>query len=169
MYRGKIFMFFLIAGLFASQQANAQDQSSNAAAIHKTLPTIYKSSKGIAINGYDPVAYFTDHKPVMGVSKFSYKYDDAIWQFKNKDHLDMFKNNPDKYMPQYGGYCAYGISHDVGLVKTVPNQWEIVDGKLYLFSPATKLDKIWQDHPKENIKKGDKEWPKLKAAKAKKK
>lgn len=155
----------LIASLIVYQSAFAQDHSTKSANARETKDVIFKSSTDIAINGYDPVAYFTDHKPEKGKQDFNYKYDGAVWQFSNANHLTIFKKNPEKYMPQYGGFCAYGISHKVGLVKTVPNIWEIVNGKLYLFSPAKKLDKIWQDHPKENIKAGDKEWPKLIAKK----
>lgn len=74
------------------------------AAYAASLPKINVNSRGIAIKGYDTVAYFTMKKPVMGNEKFSYQYDGATWLFSNQEHLNLFKNAPEKYMPQYGGY-----------------------------------------------------------------
>jgi YHS domain-containing protein len=65
---------------------------------------INKDWKGLAIKGYDPVAYFTLGKPIEGKKEFEYKWQDAKWRFVNKDHLNLFKSNPEKYAPQYGGY-----------------------------------------------------------------
>lgn len=67
-------------------------------------PSINKNAKGLAIKGYDSVAYFTLGKPVAGKKKFEYKWQDAIWRFANEDHLNLFKSDPEKYTPQYGGY-----------------------------------------------------------------
>jgi YHS domain-containing protein len=66
--------------------------------------SINKNWKGLAIKGYDPVAYFTLSKPVEGKKEFEYKWQDAIWRFANEDHLKLFKSDPEKYAPQYGGY-----------------------------------------------------------------
>jgi hypothetical protein len=65
---------------------------------------INKNSKGVAIKGYDPVAYFTLSKPAEGKKEFEYKWQDAIWRFANENHLTLFKSEPEKYAPQYGGY-----------------------------------------------------------------
>jgi YHS domain-containing protein len=65
---------------------------------------INKNWKGLAIKGYDPVAYFTLGKPVKGKKEFEYKWQDARWRFSNEDHLNLFKSDPEKYAPQYGGY-----------------------------------------------------------------
>jgi YHS domain-containing protein len=65
---------------------------------------INKNWKGLAIKGYDPVAYFTDGKPIEGKKEFEYTWQDAKWRFANKDHLNLFKSDPEKYAPQYGGY-----------------------------------------------------------------
>jgi hypothetical protein len=67
-------------------------------------PFINKNPEGLAIKGYDPVAYFTLGKPVKGKNMFEHKWQDAIWRFANEDHLNLFKSNPEKYAPQYGGY-----------------------------------------------------------------
>ena len=66
--------------------------------------SINKNSRGVAIKGYDPVAYFTLSKPVEGKKEFEYKWQDATWRFANEDHLRLFKSDPEKYAPQYGGY-----------------------------------------------------------------
>jgi len=74
------------------------------AAYASSLPKINVNSQGIAIEGYDTVAYFTIGKPVMGVEKFSYQWNGATWLFSSAEHLNLFKNAPEKYSPQYGGY-----------------------------------------------------------------
>jgi YHS domain-containing protein len=90
----------------------------------------YKPS-GVAIRGYDTVAYFTVGEPTEGSKDFSAQWQGASWHFASQEHLDLFEANPEKYAPQYGGYCAYGVAQDA-LVKIEPENWKIVDGKLYL-------------------------------------
>lgn len=90
----------------------------------------YESS-GVAIRGYDSVAYFTESKAVEGLDAFSTDWSGATWKFASKDHLELFINDPEQYAPQYGGYCAYGVATD-NLVKIEPDLWTIVDGKLFL-------------------------------------
>ena len=123
------------------------------------MAKVDKNKNGVAINGYDPVAYFTDSKSVMGSKMYSYKWNGAEWYFASKNHEDMFKNNPGKYAPQFGGFCAYGVTKNK-LVSSDPNAWQIVDGKLYLCS-TKKVHKLWDKDSKDNIKKGDKTWMKL--------
>ena len=119
-------------------------------------PPVNIDKKGVAIEGYDPVAYFTMSKPVKGSPAFTHEWDGATWQFSNAEHRDLFKANPQKYAPQYGGYCAYGVSkgHKADIL---PANWSIVDGKLYLNHRFAKrpFDK---DVPG-NIKKADENWP----------
>lgn len=106
-----------------------------------------------AIRGYDPVAYFTDGKPVKGSDKFVHEWMGAKWKFASQDHLDKFKAEPAKYAPQYGGYCAYGIA--VGnVVKIEPDQWTIVDDKLYL-NYDDDVSKKWKKDKAGYIKKAD--------------
>jgi YHS domain-containing protein len=66
--------------------------------------------RGVILDGYDPVAFFTDNKPVKGTAQFQTTYQGAIYFFSSQDHLALFKNNPDKYRPQFGGWCAYAVS-----------------------------------------------------------
>ncbi|MFT6254673.1 MAG: YHS domain-containing protein [Granulosicoccus sp.] len=86
---------------------------------------------GIAIRGTDTVAYFTQGKPVKGTDKFTTEWQGATWKFSSQEHLDLFIATPEKYAPQYGGYCAYGV-YKGNLVKIEPENWTIIDEKLYL-------------------------------------
>ncbi|MBX2826319.1 MAG: hypothetical protein KTR33_16405 [Gammaproteobacteria bacterium] len=90
----------------------------------------YKES-GIALRGFDTVAYFTEGKPLEGKDEFTTEWMNATWKFANQEHLALFEANPEQYAPQYGGYCAYGVAQNA-LVKIEPDLWEIVDDKLYL-------------------------------------
>ena len=97
---------------------------------------------GIAVRGYDAVAYFTLGKPTEGKEAFETQWNGATWHFASQQHLDMFVANPEKYAPQYGGYCAYGVA--VGnLVKIEVDLWDIVDGKPYL-NYNEDLQKKWR-------------------------
>lgn len=101
---------------------------------------------GIALRGYDAVAYFTLGKPTEGKQAFETSWKGAKWRFASQQHLDMFVANPQKYAPQYGGYCAYGVA--VGnLVKIEVDLWDIVDGKLYLNYNEDLQDKWRADIP----------------------
>ena len=100
------------------------------------------SPNGIAIRGYDTVAYFTQSKAVEGSDNFSTQWSEATWKFSSQEHLDLFLADPEKYAPQYGGYCAYGVAQ-MNLVKIEPDQWTIIDDKLYLNYDA-KLNSKWK-------------------------
>ena len=90
----------------------------------------YKPSD-VAIRGFDTVAYFTEGKPVEGSEEFATEWMGATWHFASRESLDLFEADPTKYAPQYGGYCAYGVAQD-DLIKIEPENWTIVDDKLYL-------------------------------------
>lgn len=91
----------------------------------------YYSPNGVAIKGYDPVAYFTDSKAVKGTDQWVTEWQGAKWKFASKANLDAFKAEPAKFAPQYGGYCAYGTAKGY-LAPTEPDAWAVIDGKLYL-------------------------------------
>jgi YHS domain-containing protein len=123
----------------------------------KTLLNLDDS--GVAIQGYDPVAFFTDNKPVKGDPKILVKRDGAIYFFASKEHRELFLKEPAKYEPVFGGYCAYGVSRDK-LVEIDVNAFQIVDGKLFLqYSPGVR-DKFNAD-PKGNLDKANANWPGL--------
>ena len=114
---------------------------------------------GIAIRGYDPVAYFTDSKPVKGDPKFSYTWRGAAWQFASPEHRELFAQHPDRYVPQYGGYCAYGVSEG-HTVDIDPVAWKIIDGRLYL-NYSTSVQQLFLKDPQARIQRADENWPKL--------
>jgi len=120
----------------------------------------YYNDKGIAVKGYDVVAYFNDHMPVEGSSKYSYQWQNVVWQFKNQSNLDAFKNNPEKYAPQFGGYCAYGVSEN-HKSPTDPAAFTIVNDKLYL-NYNLKVKELWIKDTTERIQKGETNWKTLK-------
>jgi YHS domain-containing protein len=115
--------------------------------------------RGIAIKGYDPVAYFTDAKPVEGESDFEFTWMGATWRFASSAHRDLFAANPEKYAPQYGGYCAWAVSQG-STAGIDPDAWRIVDGKLYL-NYSRKIQQQWEGDVPGNIQKADVNWPKL--------
>jgi YHS domain-containing protein len=114
---------------------------------------------GIAIQGYDPVAYFTDSKPLKGDARFSYAWRGATWQFASAEHRDLFAKDPEHYAPQFGGYCAYGVSENHA-VDIDPEAWKIIEGKLYLnYSQRIKADFL--KDPTARIQRADQNWPNL--------
>src|SRR4051812_15395102 len=91
---------------------------------------VFKTDAG-AIGGYDPVAYFKEGKPVIGLKENPVEWNGAKWYFSSKENKALFEKNPEKYAPQYGGYCAYGTA-DGHKAPTQPDAWTIVNDKLYL-------------------------------------
>ncbi len=114
---------------------------------------------GLAVHGYDVVAYFTQSQPTLGRAKHSTVYKDATSRFASAEHLDAFEDDPEKYLPQYGGYCAYGVA--VGAkFDGDPHLWRIVFGKLYL-NLNEDVQKTWQKNVPGYIKKADRNWTKI--------
>lgn len=119
----------------------------------KTLNT---DQKGVAIGGYDPVAYFTNAKATPGSTEFEYAWRDAAWHFATAEHRALFISDPEKYAPQYGAFCALGVSFNKA-VPADPEAWTIVDGKLYLNYNLDYRDK-WRAEKNAHIKKADMAW-----------
>ena len=113
----------------------------------------------VAIRGYDTVAYFTQAKAVPGNNAFVTEWMGAKWKFTSQQHLDLFKASPAQYAPQYGGYCAYGVSQGY-LVKVDPEAWSVIDGKLYLNYDA-KVQATWKKDAARYIKLADGKFPAL--------
>jgi YHS domain-containing protein len=120
--------------------------------------TGYFSNK--ALQGYDTVAYFTEQKPVLGSKQFVTEYKGADWYFSNAKHLAMFEQNPEKYAPQYGGYCAWAVAEKRSFAPADPHQWAVVNGKLYLNYDADIKSK-WDKAPVDFINKANSVWPQL--------
>lgn len=114
---------------------------------------------GVAIKGYDPVAYFTAAKPVAGDKAFATEWQGATWRFASAENLALFKAEPAKYAPQFGGYCAWAVSQ--GYTAGIdPDAWKIVDGKLYL-NYSLDVQKKWEKDVPGFIAAGNTNWPKL--------
>jgi YHS domain-containing protein len=120
---------------------------------------INKAPNGVALKGYDAVAYFQDGKAVKGSQEFQYEWMGAPWYFASAANRDRFANTPEKFAPHYGGYCAYAASRGY-IYDADPEVWKIVEGKLYLnYNQAAQ--KAWEQDIPGNIKKGDQNWPRL--------
>jgi YHS domain-containing protein len=121
---------------------------------------VYATDDG-AIRGYDPVAYFTESKPVKGKPEFKFEWQGQPWYFSSEKNLTVFKASPETYAPQYGGYCAFGMSRGYK-ASTEPQAWTIVDKKLYLnYSRSVQED--WSKQRQHFIQKADQNWPTVKS------
>jgi enamine deaminase RidA (YjgF/YER057c/UK114 family)/YHS domain-containing protein len=130
-------------------------------------PTARGDEPRLSISGYDPVAYFTDGKAVPGKSEFEYLWHRLRWRFASSEHRELFVKDPDRYAPQYDGYCALGVRADAvqagaGHKDTVdPEAWAIVDGKLY-FTHNQHWLQVWREGAEAHIRQGDRDWEAVK-------
>jgi YHS domain-containing protein len=144
--RGLILLFFV--GLFSLQAQNID----------------YNTKKGFAAQGYDVVAYF-NNQAIEGDKKFTTEYDTIKYRFSTQENLNVFLKAPEKYIPQYGGYCAYAVALKAKKVSVDPKTFEIRNGKLYLFYNAwgTNTLKLWlNENPTQLVEKGDSNWDSIK-------
>lgn len=110
----------------------------------------------VAIKGYDPVAYFTAGKPTPGKPEFEYVWQDARWRFASAENRDLFRGDPEKYSPRYGGFCALGIAKGAKF-DIDPDSWTIVSGRLYLnYDKAVR--EAWRKEMQGNINQADEKW-----------
>ena len=114
---------------------------------------------GVAIQGYDTVAYFTDGRPTRGKPEFEYVWGGSRWWFASAEHRDLFARNPEYYAPRFGGYCTGGLSLCYKMVAD-PKNWYIVDGQLHLHHSKEGRDKAVAD-PKPVIAKAEETWKRL--------
>ena len=119
---------------------------------------IYKNWRGVAIKGYDPVAFQREGRPAKGSSEYELKWKDAKWRFASAENRDLFKADPDQYAPRYGGYCAWAVSEGYTAGVDPQNAWTIVDGRLYLNYNA-EIKQKWEKDIPGHIKKADANWP----------
>ena len=120
--------------------------------------TVYQS-RGVAIDGTDPVAYFTEGKPVKGKAAHTASWNGVNWRFASADNKAAFEADPAKYAPQYGGYCAWAVSQGY-TASTDPDAWKIVDGKLYL-NYSKGVQRRWEKDVPGHITSADGNWPNL--------
>ncbi len=129
------------------------------AAVLRAEKPVNTTFTGVAIKGYDPVAYFTAAKPVKGSADFKHEWNGAEWRFASAANRDLFKAEPVKYAPQFGGYCAWAVSR--GYTAGIdPDAWKIVNGRLYL-NYSAKVQAQWAENISGNIQKGEENWPKI--------
>lgn len=115
---------------------------------------------GLALQGYDPVGYFTEGRPVEGNPSFSATYKGALYHFASAKNRDAFRKNPAKYEPQFGGYCGYAASINT-ISPITPHYWQILNGRLVL-QHNQKAWNLWTKDVKGNLAKADGNWPRLK-------
>ena len=149
-------LFGLITLLVFSLSATAQD----AAALRKKH---FNLENGIAIKGYDPVAYFTQSKAVKGKKELAVSHQGIVYYFSSVENKEAFKAAPFKYEPEYGGWCAYAMGNSGEKVSIDPETFKIVNGKLYLFYNRffTNTLKDWNKNEASLKKNADLSWPKL--------
>lgn len=119
-------------------------------------PEIF-ATDNVAINGFDPVAYFTEEKPVKGDASHSAEYHGAKWYFSSAKNKAAFEAAPADYAPQFGGYCAYAVSRGY-TAPTDPEAWSVHEGKLYL-NFSLRARELWSEDIPGNIAKGEANWP----------
>lgn len=127
----------------------------------------YNLKKGYVANGYDVVAYL-NNEAIEGKKVFVSSYDGVKYKFSSEKNLELFNKNPEKYIPQYGGYCAYALALKGTKVSINPKTFKIIDGKLYLFYNAwgTNTLELWEKENPEILKeKADKNWEQIKLKK----
>lgn len=125
-------------------------------------PAVNADKDGLALRGYDPVAYFVSDKAIEGKASISHEHNGITYHFASADNRHKFIKNPAAYLPQYGGYCAWAVSRGY-TANTDPTAWKIVDGKLYL-NYNHKVKAQWVKDIPGNIAKANKNWPALKKA-----
>ena len=126
-------------------------------AANEPAPAINVASDGLAVAGYDVTAYFTEGKPVRGSAKHELMLRGVTWRFVSAESKARFQANPWAYAPQFGGYCAWAVSQGY-LASGDPEQWKIVDGKLYLNFNA-RAKELWETDQQAAIERGHANWP----------
>jgi len=121
------------------------------------------SESKVAIKGYDPVAYFESNKAIEGKNEITTTYNNAVYSFSSEKNKALFLKNPAQYEPQYGGYCAYGMSNGYK-APIQPEAFTIVDNKLYL-NYNLKVKELWLKEQSQRIEKANMNWEKLKLEK----
>jgi YHS domain-containing protein len=141
----------VVTGLLAGSLGSAL-----AGSAASPVPAV-NTKDGFALKGYDPIAYFTVGQPTKGVDQYTYRWKGVTYRFTSAENLQRFKAHPEKYLPQYGGYCAYAMSLD-RIADIDPYRWAIVGGKLYLNNGFIAQD-LWSLNKSGNITSADRNWP----------
>ncbi len=158
-----LFSLLLMAGsgtvaLHRIQLLPLQAQAPVFAATEGSLGPFF-ATDGLALRGYDPVAYFIDAKPVQGSPEHEWEWGGVTWRFATADNRERFHNNPERFAPQYGGFCAWAVANNY-LFPVDPFAWRIVDDKLYL-NANQRVQRNWERDIPGFIEKADLNWPGL--------
>ena len=129
-------------------------------AFAKNVPELNLSRSGLALRGVDPVSYFVSGEPQKGSRKLALAYKGGTYRFANEENMKAFQQNPDKYLPAYGGYCAYGTAVNAK-VDGDPYIWHIIDDQLYL-NITRSVDRVWRQDIPGYIEDADRNWEKIK-------
>jgi YHS domain-containing protein len=122
-------------------------------------PRVINNDKGVAVQGYDVVAYFTDKAAVKGSAQHAHIWNGVEWRFASPEHLDAFVKDPARYAPAFGGYCAYGVSRGYA-VDVDPEAFAVVDGALYL-NYSKSVQRTWNEDRVGYISKARQRWPEV--------
>jgi hypothetical protein len=146
------FVLLAAAGIAASAVSDAPGWADDAP----------PSGMRVALGGYDPVAYFTDGHPVKGTQEFWSVFDNAVYFFRNGEHRAIFSAAPDRYAPQYAGFCAMSMSHGMKM-EADPEAWIISDDKLFVFFAKDGIPGF-KEEPKIIVGKADANWRALRTS-----
>lgn len=140
----------VVLGIVLSPAARASDV--NAADVN--------AASGLAVQGHDPVAYFTDGRPVKGDRRFQHDWNGVTWRFASAEHRDAFAAKPERFAPRYGGFCAYALAKGYR-ADIDPEAWTIVDDRLYL-NYSKRVRNLWLQDVPGHIAAADQNWPNVK-------
>jgi YHS domain-containing protein len=157
-FNAKKLILFLIVGVGLAVAVWVGSGAKNEA-----FKPINTTAENIAVRGFDAVAYFTAEAAVTGDPKYEFVWNGAKWLFANAENLEKFRQNPENYAPQFGGYCSYAVSKGY-TADGDPQAWKIVDGKLYL-NYNQKVKEMWEAEQDQRIKEGEKNWQKFQTEK----
>lgn len=129
----------------------------------ETFKNVNATAENLAVRGFDTVAYFTAEAAVAGDPKYELVWNGAKWLFASAENLEKFRQNPENYAPQFGGYCSYAVSKGY-TADGDPQAWKIVDGKLYL-NYNQKVKGMWEAEQEQRIRDGEKNWEQFKTKK----
>ena len=153
-------MWGILAGMLGAALAAAAVLSAPAKAELKAGGAFNPLYAGLGAKGYDVVNYFTQGQPAPGKDTYTVDYGGVKWQFVSAEHRDRFKADPQKYVPQYGGFCTWGVANGKLFDVDPVNGWRIVEGKLYMNFNAD-IQKVFDKDPGGFIKRATGNWPNL--------
>ena len=152
-------LLIVSAALAACNSPKASSQPEAAKEAKKLVDPVNKESDGLALEGYDAVAYFTEGKAVKGNGAYTHEWNGAKWHFASAANRDLFAQEPGKYAPQYGGHCSWAVSNNY-TAEGDPEAWKIVNGKLYL-NYNKEVQAQWEQDIPGRVAKADENWPGL--------